>query len=86
MGVTDMWHTVCLLTELVMIRVVLAILFFQCYMCLNMSQPPYFHSFNSGFFYVYQYTHYLVEPGAQEVETEKNETVSTEKILFDINR
>ena len=34
----------------VMIRVVLAFLFFHCYMCLSMPQPPYFHSFNSGLF------------------------------------
>ena len=32
-----------------------------------MEQPPYFHSFNSGVLLVYQYTHYLVEPGAQKV-------------------
>ena len=32
-----------------------------------MEQPPYFHSFNSGLFRVYQYTHYLVELGAQKV-------------------
>ena len=43
------------------------------------EQPPYFHSFNSGLFWVYQQTHYIVEPGAQKV---RNENDAIEKIEF----
>ena len=51
---------------MVITRVVLAFLFFHCYMCLSMPKPPYLHSFNFELFSVYQYTHYLMELGGMK--------------------
>ena len=39
---------------------------FEGFLFYNWIHPVYFHSFNFGLCWVYKYTHYLVEPGAQK--------------------